>query len=150
MHSDDEKWMGLALEQAALARDLGEVPVGAVLVHADTLLAASHNRMIVDSDPSAHAEVLVLREAARQAGNYRLGGSRLYVTVEPCAMCAGAMVHARVDELVFATPEPKAGAVMSQLNFFDQHFLNHRVSWRGGVLREQAAALMAAFFAERR
>ena len=150
MRSDDEKWMTLALEQATLARDLNEVPIGAVLVRDQAMVAAAHNRMIRDNDPSAHAEVLVMRLAAQRLGNYRLAGSRLYVTVEPCAMCAGAMLHARIDELVFGAPEPRAGAVISQLNLFDQHFVNHRVSWRGGVMREASSALMETFFAKRR
>ena len=150
MNDSDEHWMTLALEQAQLAAELGEVPIGAVLVCDEQLLAAAHNRVISDNDPSAHAEMLALREGAQRLGNYRLNGCRLYVTVEPCTMCAGAILHARIDELVFAAPEPRAGAIISQLNFLDQHFVNHRVAWRGGVLRAQAAQLMEDFFAARR
>ena len=146
----DEQWMNLALEQGKLAGEQGEVPIGAVLVQGDQLLAAAHNRPIAARDPSTHAEIEVLRKAAEQSQNYRLPGTTLYVTIEPCMMCVGAMVHARIETLVFAAREPRAGAVVSASALLDSDFLNHRINWREGVLAEQSASLMQAFFRQRR
>lgn len=146
----DEYWMRLALEQADLSAQKGEVPVGAVLVRNGTLLAAAGNQPISLADPCAHAEILVLRDAARLENNYRLPGSTLYVTLEPCTMCVGAMVHARVSRLVFAAFEPKAGAVVSQNNLLDQPYMNSHVTYEGGVLADAASQLLTQFFESRR
>jgi len=142
--------MALALEQAQLAAAANEVPVGAVLIRGDQLIASGHNRPISNQDPSAHAEIVVLREAARAAGNYRLPGTTLYVTVEPCTMCVGALVHARVARLVFGAREPRSGAVASNGQLLDADYLNHRVQWHEGVLAAKAASLMKDFFRQRR
>ena len=142
--------MALALDQAEAARALGEVPVGAVVVRGEELLGASHNQPIATLDPTAHAEVMALRTAARALSNYRLTGASLYVTLEPCVMCVGALVHARIERLVFGAREPKAGAVVSTRNLLDDGSFNHRVSWAEGVGAAAARDLMQAFFAERR
>ena len=145
-----EYWMALALEQAEIAAGQGEVPVGAVLVAGTEMLAASHNRPITSSDPTAHAEILALREAARKRENYRLPGTTLYVTIEPCTMCVGALVHARVDLLVFGAREPRAGAVVSQQAILDSSSLNHRVRYEEGILSERCGQIMQKFFKDRR
>lgn len=147
---DDTHWMRHALALAARAAELDEVPVGAVLVRGDQLIGEGYNQPISSHDPTAHAEIMALRQAARDQSNYRLPGSTLYVTIEPCAMCAGAIVHARVERLVFAATEPKAGAVCSHLHFFEQSQLNHKTQWQGGVLAEESSRLIQAFFARRR
>ncbi|AFU98107.1 tRNA adenosine(34) deaminase TadA [Simiduia agarivorans] len=146
----DAHWMRQALAQAELAAAIGEVPVGAVLVRDNQLIASAYNHPIEAFDPTAHAEIAVLREAALREGNYRLPDTTLYVTLEPCAMCAGALVHARVARLVYGATEPKAGVVESQSQFLQSPFLNHRVLVQGGVLADQAAAQLSSFFAERR
>ena len=143
---DDAYWMEQALEQAQRARAVGEVPVGAVLVADGRVIGAGHNAPVSARDPTAHAEIGALRAAAEARGNYRLPGSVLYVTVEPCTMCVGAIVHARVARVVFAAAEPKAGA--SDL-FADARY-NHRVAVTGGVLAEECGALLSAFFRSRR
>ena len=146
-----EPFMTMALEQAQLAADAGEVPVGAVVVSLEgEVLAAQHNRQIHANDPTAHAEILALREAAAKIGNYRLVDCTLYVTLEPCTMCCGALVHARVSELYFGAYEPKAGAVTSTASVLEGPSLNHDVRWCGGLLEESSASLLKAFFAERR
>lgn len=146
----DRRWMRRALALAQQAAEAGEVPVGAVLVRDGQCIGEGSNRPISGVDPTAHAEIQALRAAAKSQDNYRLPGSTLYVTIEPCAMCAGAIVHARVERVVFAATEPKAGAVCSHWQLFDQPQLNHRVAYQGGVLADEAKALMQAFFAERR
>ena len=146
----DERWMREALAEARLAGGRGEVPVGAVVVLDGAVVGRGGNQPIHATDPTAHAEVVALRDAALTAGNYRLTGAALYVTVEPCVMCAGALVHARVDRLVFGAAEPKAGAVRSVMRVLDHPALNHRVEVAGGVLEPECTALMRAFFAERR
>jgi len=146
----DIHWMQLALELADHAAEIGEVPVGAVLVKEGHVIGRGYNQPISSSDPTGHAEIVALRQAAQQQGNYRLPGATLYVTVEPCAMCAGAIVHARVERVVFGTAEPKAGAVCSHLQLFDQAQLNHRVAWQGGVMADEAKAQIQSFFARRR
>lgn len=149
--NNDEKWMTRALALAEQAALKDEVPVGAVVVSAQNeLLGEGYNQPISTADPTAHAELVALRAAARHCDNYRLTGSTLYVTIEPCAMCSGAIVHARVDRVVFAATEPKAGAVCSHLQLLDQPHLNHRVQWQGGVLAAQATAVMQGFFSRRR
>lgn len=147
---DDEHWMRFALEQAALASAAGEVPVGAVLVREGTVLAAGFNCPIKSSDPTAHAEIAVLRSAARELGNYRLPGTTLYVTIEPCTMCVGAMIHARVARLVFGAPEPRAGAVCSHFRLLDTDTYNHRIEYRAGVLADACSAVITEFFRARR
>lgn len=147
---EDEAWMRRALALAAEAAADGEVPVGAVLVKDGAVLGEGRNGPIGRCDPTAHAEVLALRQAAGRAGNYRLVGSTLYVTVEPCTMCAGALVHARVARLVFGAAEPRAGAVVSSARVLDNPQLNHRVTVCGGVLAEDCAALLREFFLQRR
>lgn len=146
----DAHWMARALALAQQAGNLGEVPVGALVVCDNQLLGEGYNQPITAQDPSAHAEVVALRAAARQARNYRLPGATLYVTIEPCAMCAGALVHARLDRLVYGATEPKAGVVQSQDRFFERSCLNHRLQVQGGVLADQAAQLLADFFRSRR
>ncbi len=146
----DEAYMRLALEEARQAEQAGEVPVGAVVVLEDSVIGAGGNRTITDCDPTAHAEIVALRAAAQAVGNYRLAGATLYVTIEPCAMCAGAIVQARVARLVYGADDPKAGAVRSLFSIADHPQLNHRVEIVAGVLREECAALLQAFFAARR
>ncbi|MBJ9976090.1 tRNA adenosine(34) deaminase TadA [Pseudomonas sp. S75] len=148
--SRDEDFMRRALELAAQGAALGEVPVGAVLVQQGQVLGEGFNRPISDSDPSAHAEMVAIRAAAQAVRNYRLPGSTLYVTLEPCSMCAGLIVHSRIERVVFGALEPKAGIVQSQGQFFTQGFLNHRVLVEGGVLGEACGAILSEFFKARR
>ena len=147
---DHEKWMRRALALADRAANEGEVPVGAVVVRDDQLLGEGWNQVIAAQDPTAHAEIVALRDAARAVGNYRLSGATLYVTLEPCTMCAGAMVHARVTELVFAAKEPRAGVICSTCSLLDEPWYNHKVSWHGGVLAEDSSSRLQAFFKARR
>lgn len=142
--------MRCALALAAQAEQRGEVPVGAVLVSKGEIVGEGFNQPIASCDPTAHAEVMALRDAATRTGNYRLPDTTLYVTIEPCAMCAGALVHARVSRVVFGAPEPKAGVAVSQLQLFDAPHFNHRVQYEGGVLAEECSAMMSAFFKKRR
>jgi tRNA(adenine34) deaminase len=146
----DGDYMLVALGQARAAALHGEVPVGAVLVLENRVLASAGNRTIGDCDPTAHAEILVLRAAAQAVGNYRLVGAALYVTIEPCAMCAGALVQARIARLIYGADDPKGGAVRSCMQVLDSPALNHRVEVTSGVLAEESAALLQSFFAERR
>lgn len=147
----DEAFMQRALTQAVAAEAAGEVPVGAVLVAANgEILAEGHNRTITDSDPSAHAEIVVLREAGRRLGNYRLLDCTLYVTLEPCAMCAMALVHARIGRLVYAAVDPKTGACGTVFDLLADPRHNHRVSSEGGLLSEQASTMLSAYFRKKR
>lgn len=150
MTPSDEHWMRLALEQAEQARARGEVPVGAVLVREGRWVASGFNQPIALHDPSAHAEMLALRAAGQALQNYRLPGLELFVTLEPCAMCAMALLHARVSRVVFAAPDPKTGAAGSVLNLFAQPQLNHHTAVAGGLLADESAALLQSFFRERR
>ena len=147
---DDELFMGHALEQAREAAVRGEVPVGAVLVRAGQVIARAHNRREEAADATAHAELLVIREANRRLGGWRLAGTTLYVTLEPCPMCAGAMVLARVDRLVYGAPDPKAGAAGSLVNLVEDARFNHRLVVRRGVLEADCAAVLRDFFKVRR
>ncbi|MEZ5493952.1 MAG: tRNA adenosine(34) deaminase TadA [Pseudomonadales bacterium] len=147
---NDEQYMQRALALAQQAAAKGEVPVGAVLVREGEVIGEGFNCPISSNDPTAHAEVMALRDAAKRAGNYRLPNTTLYVTVEPCAMCAGALVHARVARVVYGTPEPKAGVADSHLSLFAAPHFNHRVCCEGGVLQEACAAAMQDFFRSRR
>ena len=147
----DEFWMRRALEAAAAAGAIGEVPIGACLIdEKGALLATAGNRTIIDCDPTAHAEILVLREAARRIGNYRLTGATVYTTIEPCAMCAGALVNARIKRLVFGARDERFGGVVTVFNIADNSSLNHRIEIQAGVLEEECRALMQEFFRFRR
>ena len=148
--SEHEDWMRRALALADRAENEGEVPIGAVLVRDGELLGEGWNSVISTQDPTAHAEIIALRDAARMVGNYRLPGSTLYVTLEPCTMCAGAMIHARVHRLVFAAREPKAGVVCSTCAMLDEPRYNHRVQWQEGVLADESSQRLQAFFRARR
>jgi len=150
MSSNDERFMRLALEAACEAERAGEVPVGAVLVADGEVIARGFNRTIADCDPTAHAEIVALRDAARALDNYRLTGTTLYVTIEPCAMCAGAILHARVARLVYGADDPKGGAVRTCFAVFDHPAVNHRVEVTAGLLAADCAALLQSFFASRR
>ncbi len=147
---EDRRWMSRALELADRGAALGEVPVGALLVLDGKVIAEGWNRPISSRDPTAHAEIVVLRLAAEALGNYRLPGSTLYVTLEPCTMCVGALVHARVQRLVFGASEPKAGAVHSRAHLLESDHYNHRVLWQGGVLADHCSAQLSEFFLQRR
>ena len=147
---DDAAWMRLALEQAQMALAAGEVPVGAVVVREGQLVGKGFNRNLTDHDPTAHAEVVALRQAAALLGNHRLSRCKVICTIEPCAMCAGAMVHARISRLVFGAADPKAGAAGSVLDIANNPRLNHRIEIVPGVLAEQCSELLKSFFAERR
>jgi tRNA(adenine34) deaminase len=142
--------MTAALDEARRGLAAGEVPVGAIVVIEDEIVGRAHNAPIALADPTAHAEVLALRAAARQRGNYRLTGATLYATVEPCPMCCGAALHARVGRVVYGARDPKAGAVESLYRLLDDSRLNHRVATRGGVLAREAAELLASFFEGKR
>ena len=146
----DERFMRLALEQAALALEHDDVPVGAVLVHEGEVLGAGHNERELRQDPSAHAEMIALRAGAQALGSWRLLDTALYVTLEPCAMCAGAIVLGRVPRVVYGTTDPKAGAAGSVLDILAEPRLNHRPAVEGGVLADECAGLLRAFFAARR
>ena len=146
----DAVFMRQAILAAEQARALGEVPVGAVLVKNGEVIATGHNRPIAGHDPTAHAEIAALRAAAQALGNYRLPGCTLYVTLEPCAMCAGAMLHARLARVVFGATDPKTGACGSVLNLFAEEKLNHHTELSSGVLAEECSMLLKSFFAERR
>ncbi len=151
MCNDDETWMRAALAQACIGAERSEVPVGAVLVGAEgELIAAGHNQPIGAQDPSAHAEIVVLREAAKKLANYRLPGTTLYVTIEPCVMCVGAIVHARVARVVYGATEPKTGAIESAHRLFESGRFNHRPEIEGGVLAEECGALLSRFFEQKR
>lgn len=150
MNTADQQWMQRALELAAVAATAKEVPVGAVVVCDGEVLGEGYNQVISTSDPTAHAENVALRQAAARLGNYRLPGSTLYVTLEPCTMCVGTLIHARVERLVFAAREPRAGVVCSQASMLDQGFYNHQIVWEEGLMAEESAELLQAFFRARR
>ena len=147
---DDRQAMQAALAEARLAAEAGEVPIGAVVVHKGSIIARGQNRVLRDNDPTAHAEVVTLRAASAALGNYRLNGCTLYVTLEPCAMCAGATIHARLDRLVFATADPKTGACGSVLTVLNHPQLNHQMQLEQGILADEAGELLRGFFRERR
>ena len=146
----DEPWMQEALRLAQRALEAGEVPVGAIVVHQGEIVGRGFNRNIKDSDPTAHAEIIALREAGARLGNHRLGECDLFVTIEPCAMCAGAMVHARVRRLIFGADDPKAGAVNSALHVLNHPRLNHKIEVRDGVMAGRCAEILQEFFRRRR
>jgi tRNA(adenine34) deaminase len=146
----DVEFMERALDEARASAAAGEVPIGAILVHEGQVIARSGNRTIRDCDPTAHAEIVVLREASRALGNYRLAGTTLYVTVEPCSMCAGAMIQARVPRLVYGCDDPKGGGVRSCFEIVAHPRLNHQVEVTAGILANECASLLQSFFAARR
>jgi len=146
----DEKWMSLAIEEANLAMKENEIPVGAVLVQNNRLIAQAHNQPITNNDPTAHAEIQVLRKAGIQQKNYRLVGSTLYVTLEPCAMCFGAMIHARIERIVFGASDPKTGVCGSCINLNEENFFNHKISITSGVLESESSELLKLFFKSKR
>jgi tRNA(adenine34) deaminase len=148
--ASDELWTEEALRCAQRALEAGEVPVGAVVVCAGRVVGRGWNRNLADCDPTAHAEIVALREAGRNVGNHRLGDCELFATIEPCAMCAGAAVHARVRRLVYGADDPKAGAVQSILRVVNHPSLNHRMEIRGGVLAGRSAEMVQEFFRKRR
>lgn len=142
--------MQLALDEARLAGEAGEVPIGAVVIFDAEVVARGQNRTLRDSDPTAHAEIIALREAARAIGNYRLNGCTVYATLEPCSMCAGALIHARVDRLVYAASDPKAGAAGSVLSVINHEKLNHQMIVELGLMADAASELLKSFFKNRR
>ena len=146
----DLQFMQEALAEARSAAVAGEVPIGAVLVHEGKILARSNNRTIRDNDPTAHAEIVAIRESARLLGNYRLADTTLYVTIEPCSMCAGAIIQARIPRLVYGADDPKGGAVRSCFDILSNARLNHQVQFESGILAAECAAVLQSFFAERR
>ena len=146
----DRQFMQQALDQAKLAALAGEVPVGAVLVRDGQVISTGFNQPITNSDPSAHAEMMALRAAAHGESNYRLPGTTLYVTLEPCTMCAGAMLHARVNRVVFGATDPKTGAAGSVLNIFSEKQINHQTQVEGGIMGEECGQILRDFFKERR
>lgn len=149
-HSDDEKFMALALEEATRAAELGEVPIGAVVVHDGEVIARAGNRRETDADPAAHAEFSALMRASRVLGRWRLTGCTVYVTLEPCLMCAGLMVNSRIDRCVFGAPDPKGGAVGTLYDVSHDARLNHEFEVEGGVLEAECAEVLRAFFKRRR
>lgn len=149
-HSDDEKFMALALEEAARAAELGEVPIGAVVVHDGEVIARAGNRRETDADPAAHAEFSALMQVSRVLGRWRLKGCTVYVTLEPCLMCAGLMVNSRIDRCVFGAPDPKGGAVGTLYDVSHDARLNHEFEVEGGVLEDECAEVLRAFFKRRR
>ena len=149
-HGFDQRYMKMALERAVRAGQKGEVPVGAVLVKGDQVLATDHNRCIELCDPTAHAEILVLRKAGKVLGNYRLNGAVMYVTAEPCPMCVSAIMHGRISRLVFGAPEPKFGAVESKFNLLKSDGFNHRIEVEQGVLERECVETLQGFFRKRR
>jgi tRNA(adenine34) deaminase len=150
MLPDDEHWMRRALDEAQAAQHEGEVPVGAVIVKDGALAAVGQNRNLRDHDPCAHAEIIALRAAGASLGNHRLEGCEMYVIIEPCAMCAGALVHARLKRLIYGAPDPKAGAVRSVISVVNHPNLNHRMEVTAGVLEAECAEMLRSFFRARR
>lgn len=146
----DTTYMERALTLAQQAADLGEVPVGAVVVANNQVIGEGFNQPIKANDPTAHAEIVAMRNAAAYLENYRLSDCDLYVTIEPCTMCVGAMIHARIRRIIFGAPEPRAGALTSQLKLLDQSHFNHSIDWVGGVLEQPCGALIKDFFKSRR
>ncbi|HEX3093224.1 MAG TPA: tRNA adenosine(34) deaminase TadA [Candidatus Angelobacter sp.] len=147
---DDAAWMELALEQAALAAAAGEVPVGALVIKDGEIVGRGHNRNLLDDDPTAHAEIVALRQAAARLGNHRLTGCTMVATIEPCAMCAGALIHARIARLVYGASDPKAGAAGSVLQIINHPGLNHKMEVTSGVLTGKCSAVLQDFFRQKR
>jgi len=150
MKKNDEAFIRLALEEARAAYAAGEVPVGAVITRGDDMLAKAHNSSIMMNDPSAHAEIVAIRKAGGKIGNYRLAGTTLYVTLEPCVMCAGAIIQARISRVVFGTDDPRIGGVISLYRILDDKRLNHSVKITRGILKDECAEILSRFFREKR
>jgi tRNA(adenine34) deaminase len=150
MSESDLEFMRAALEEARTAAERGEVPIGAILVHERKIIARAYNRTLTDNDPTAHAEMVAIRAAAQKIGNHRLNGTSLYVTVEPCAMCAGALIQARVARLIYGCAEQKGGAVRTCFQILDHPAVNHRVEIISGMLAEECVSVMQEFFQTRR
>ena len=150
MKKNDEAFIRLALEEAMAAYAAGEVPVGAVITRGDDMLAKAHNSSIMMNDPSAHAEIVAIRKAGGKIGNYRLAGTTLYVTLEPCVMCAGAIIQARISRVVFGTDDPRIGGVISLYRILDDKRLNHSVKITRGILKDECAEILSRFFREKR
>jgi tRNA(adenine34) deaminase len=150
LKSDDERWMREALLLAQQAADADEVPVGAIVVQGEQIIGSGFNQPIRSCDPTAHAEIVALRSASQSRQNYRLPETTVYVTLEPCTMCLGAMIHARVGRLVFGAAEPRAGAIVSQASLVDAQYFNHQLSYTQGVLKDECSALLQGFFKSRR
>jgi tRNA(adenine34) deaminase len=148
--SEDAAWMELALDQARLAAQAGEVPVGALVIKDGEIIGRGHNRNLVDRDPTAHAEIIALRQAAARLGNHRLGGCVVYATIEPCSMCAGALIHARVSRLVYGASDPKAGAAGSVLQVLNHPGLNHKMEVTSAVLADKCSEILREFFRRKR
>ena len=148
--NEDERWMKVAISEANLAINEGEIPVGAVLIQNGKLVAKAHNQPILNHDPTAHAEVEVLRKAGKKLKNYRLSKSTLYVTLEPCAMCLGAIMHARIERIVFGASDPKTGVCGSKTDLTSESFFTHKVKVDGGVLEEENKEILQSFFKSRR
>jgi tRNA(adenine34) deaminase len=146
----DQEAMQAALAEARLAAEAGEVPIGAVVVHQGKIIGRGQNSLLRNLDPTAHAEIIAMRDAAKAIGNYRLIGCTLYVTLEPCAMCAGAMIHARLDRMVYAAPDPKAGACGSVLSVLNHPQLNHQMLVEQGIATDESAGMLRSFFRDRR
>ncbi|WNO11583.1 tRNA adenosine(34) deaminase TadA [Teredinibacter sp. KSP-S5-2] len=150
MHEQDLYWMQQALLLAEKANQINEVPVGALIVKNNEVIGEGYNRPITDHDPTAHAEICALRAAAQTVQNYRMPGTTMYITIEPCSMCLGAIIHARIDRLVFGALEPKAGVLQSNPELISSGIFNHSLEWTGGVLAEECTAIIQQFFQRRR
>jgi len=148
--TNDEKWMKIAIEEAKLAMNKNEIPVGSTLVKNEKIIAKAHNQSISNNDPTAHAEIQLLRKAGKEQENYRLIGSTLYVTLEPCTMCFGAIIHARIERVVFGALDPKTGVCGSCINLNKESFFNHKISITGGVLDRECSDLLRLFFKPKR
>ena len=148
--NEDEKWMQIAIREANLAKNKGEVPVGAIIIQNNRIIAKAHNSPISKNDPTAHAEVLAIRNASKKLQNYRLPGTTLYVTLEPCAMCLGAVIHARINRIVFGTSDPKSGVCGSTANLTSETFFNHKIIVNGGILEKDCKKILQSFFKLRR
>ena len=146
----DDHFMKRALELAQQAANRGEVPVGAVVVRNGEIIGQGHNQPIASHDPTAHAEIMAMRDASKNLSNYRLTGCDIYVTIEPCTMCVGAMVHARIRQIFFGASEPRAGALTSQLQLMEDGRFNHSILWEGGILADQCARVLRDFFRQKR
>ena len=148
--TSDDKFMRRAIVLAEQAAAVGEVPVGALVVKDGEIIAEGYNQPITSCDPTGHAEIIAMRNACAVLGNYRLSGCDLYVTIEPCTMCVGAMIHARIGRIVFGAPEPRAGALQSQLRLMDENHYNHSIEWQGGVLAEECGEIISSSFFRRK
>ena len=146
----DEEWMKIAIRQAKFAETQGEVPVGAVITLDNKIIGRGFNQVISKNDVTAHAEILAIRDASKNLKNYRLNNTCMYVTLEPCLMCCGAMIHARIENLIFSTKDPKSGAVVSNARALDYSFINHKVRYSYGPLKEESSNLLKKFFSEKR